>query len=75
MIEEIIAEKERLDKELKIALSTMEKKNTIKEIQAKIHINQQRCPHIDAKYNFVWIDDTCPYCGKKHAVVNKNDNN
>jgi len=39
MIEEIIAEKERLDKELKIALATMEKKSTIKEIQAKMRVN------------------------------------
>ena len=39
MIEEIIAEKERLDKELRVALATMEKKSTIREIQAKMHIN------------------------------------
>jgi len=39
MIEEIIEEKERLDKELKVALATMEKKSTIREIQAKMRIN------------------------------------
>ena len=32
MIDDIIAEKERLDKELKVALATMEKKDKIKEI-------------------------------------------
>lgn len=67
MIDDIIAEKERLDKELKVALATMEKKDTIKKIQAKIKINQSKCPHFDAKYNFTWVDDTCPYCGKKHV--------
>ena len=67
MINDIIAEKERLDKELRIALATMEKKDTVKEIQIKIKENQARCPHCDTKYNFVWVDDTCPYCGKPHA--------
>lgn len=67
MIDDIIAEKERLDRELRIAVSTMEKKDTIREIQAKIKINQARCPHFDLKYNFTWVDDTCPYCGKKHV--------
>jgi hypothetical protein len=67
MIDDIIAEKERLDKELKVALATMEKKDTINEIKAKIKINQSKCPHFDAKYNFTWVDDTCPYCGKKHV--------
>ena len=68
MIQDIIAEKERLDKALKVALSTMEKKDTIQEIKSKMRINQSRCPHFDNKYNFVWVDDTCPYCGKKHCV-------
>lgn len=68
MIEEIIMERERLDKELKVALSTMEKKETIKKIKDQIKENQSRCPHFDAEYNFAWVDDTCPYCGKKHAV-------
>ena len=45
----------------------MEKKDTIREIQAKIKINQARCPHFDLKYNFTWVDDTCPYSGKPHA--------
>lgn len=67
MIEEIIEEKERLDKELRVALATMEKKSTIREIQAKMRINQSRCPHFDARYNFAWVDDTCPFCGKKHV--------
>ena len=67
MIEDIMATKEKLEKELAIALSTMEKKDTINEIKAKMRINQSKCPHFSSKYNFVWVDDTCPYCGKKHA--------
>lgn len=66
-IDDIIATKEILDQELKLALSTMEKKDTIYKIREKIKLNQENCPHFSDKYNFVWTDDTCPYCGKKHC--------
>lgn len=68
MIEDIINERERLERLLKQAVATMEKKDTINSIRAQIRINQSKCPHFDAKYNYVWVDDTCPYCGKKHCV-------
>ena len=67
-IDEIIDERDRLNRQLRIALATMEKKDTIREIQAKMRINQAKCPHFDTKYNFVWANDTCPYCGKTHCV-------
>lgn len=70
MIEEIIKERERLDRELRNALSTMEKKETVNEIKKQIKVNQSKCPHFDSEHNFnlTWVDDTCPYCGKKHIV-------
>jgi len=74
MIDDIIAEKERLDRILKQALATMEQKDTINKIRAMIRINQARCPHFDTKYNFAWVDDTCPYCGKKHCSQQKEAN-
>lgn len=64
-IDEIIQNKEILDKALYVALSTMEKKTVIKELRQKIKDNQAACPHFSEKYNFVMIDDICPYCGKK----------
>lgn len=63
-IEEIIKNHEILNYELRHALSSMEKKDTIFEIQKKIKANQAMCPHFDAKLNFVQIDEHCPYCGK-----------
>lgn len=62
-IEEIIGNNARLNKELHIALSTMEKKDTIKLIREQIIENQKHCPHFDNKYNWAIIEDTCPYCG------------
>lgn len=67
-IEQIIEKREQLDKQLKVALASMEHKDTIKEIRAAIKANQDACPHFDANYNYAWINDTCPYCGKPHAI-------
>ena len=67
MIEDIIATKQQLEKELRVALATMEKSESIFQIRSKMRVNQSRCPHFDAKYNYVWVDDTCPYCGKRHC--------
>lgn len=64
-IEQIIHNKESLNTQLKLALSTMEKKNTINEIKLAIKENQNMCPHFDSNYNWAIIDDICPYCGKK----------
>lgn len=62
-MEEIIHNREQLDRELKIALATMERSNKIFEIKKAIIENQKQCPHFNANYNWVVINDTCPYCG------------
>ena len=64
-IDEIIRNKERLDAELLSALSTMEKKDAIFKIREQIEENQNACPHYSEKYNFVQVNDICPYCGRK----------
>ena len=62
-IESIIKTRERLDKELQLALSTMERKDTISKIRLEMIKNQSRCPHFDNNYNWDIIDGECPYCG------------
>ena len=73
MIDDIIVERERLDRLLMQAVATMEKKDTIDKIRSLIRINQNNCPHFSSKYNYVFVDDTCPYCGKKHCFQNKEE--
>ena len=63
-IEEIMRTKEILDAQLRVALSTMERKDIIKELKKEIDANQMACPHFSDKYNFTMIDGKCPYCGK-----------
>ena len=62
-MKEIIENRERLDRELRMALSTMERKDTIAKIRLDILKNQRVCPHFDNKYNWAVIDGVCPYCG------------
>lgn len=64
---DIITTKNELDNELRIALSTMEKKEDIRNIKYKIKENQNRCPHFDSNYKLEWIGSTCPYCGKQNC--------
>lgn len=61
-IEGIIKRKKELDSKLKMALATMEKKDTIKEIYREIKENQTNCPH-DIQFSLS-NQGTCPYCGK-----------
>lgn len=68
MIDDIINTRNRLNKELRMALSTMERKDTIQKIKDEIRNNQKRCPHFDHNYNWEIIDDTCPYCGMHFAT-------
>lgn len=68
MIQDIIQTKEKLDQQLKTALSTMEHKDTVKKIRAAITENQKRCPHFDNNYNWAIVDDICPYCGFHFAT-------
>ena len=62
-IDEIITTRERLNKELRIALSTMERSDKVYEIKKEIIENQKACPHFSSKYNWAIIDSMCPYCG------------
>ena len=67
-IDNIINTYHKLNSELKIALSDMMRKDDVKIIRQKIIENQMTCPHFSKKYNFVWINNTCPYCGKEHCI-------
>lgn len=62
-IDDIIHTRNELNKELRLALSTMERKDTIERIRTQIIDNQKHCPHTSSKYNWAIVDDTCPYCG------------
>lgn len=68
MIDEIMSTHERLDDQLKIALSHMERSDVIFEIRQEIKKNQLRCPHQDNVYNLQPIHGCCPYCGKELEV-------
>ena len=62
-IDEIIERRETLNKELRTALSVMERSDKIRELRKQIIENQRKCPHFSNKYDWAIIDDTCPYCG------------
>jgi len=62
-IDDIIQTREQLNHELRMALSTMERKDTIEKIKLAIIDNQKHCPHTSTKYNWEITNDTCPYCG------------
>ena len=62
-IDEIISRRTELEKQLRFALSTMEKKDAIYNIKEKLIEVQRQCPHFSDKYNWVAQNGTCPYCG------------
>lgn len=62
-IDEIIKRHESLEQQLKFAVSTMEKKDTIYNIRKQIIENQNNCPHFSDKYNWTIAYNKCPYCG------------
>lgn len=62
-IANIIFQRERLDKELRMALATMERSDKIEQIRKEQIANQSRCPHNSSEFNWAIVDDTCPYCG------------
>lgn len=64
-IEEVIQTKERIQRELNIALASMEKKDTIKQLRNEMKQNQARCPHYSPIFQWTWANNVCPYCGKK----------
>lgn len=62
-MEEIIAQHKQLDKELRMALATMERSDKVYDIKKKIIKNQTRCPHFSTEYSWAVVDNKCPYCG------------
>ena len=52
-----------LNKELRQALSRMEKTDRVLIIRDAIKDLQNLCPHNNGNYDFS-ADDECPYCGK-----------
>ena len=73
IIDDIIYNHDKLEHELKIALSTMEKTDLVKELREKIKANQLGCPHFSDKYNWAIVNEICPYCGKKLGGQNNED--
>lgn len=73
-MKEIIDTHERLERDLRIALSTMERKSTIYDIKTQLLELQQQCPHFSDEYNFAMIDERCPYCGAP-LVIKTNTRN
>lgn len=64
-INEIQKQYNDLNYQLQMALSTMEKKDTIKIIRNEIKNLQNICPHkLNDSYDFTEAIE-CPYCGKK----------
>ena len=62
-IDDIISTNEKLARELRVALSTMERSDKIAEIRTKIIDNQKHCPHFSSRYNWTIANNVCPYCG------------
>lgn len=65
-IEEIKANKEMLEQQLKFALASMDRKDDVKIIREKIKLNQSLCPHC-TDYSLI-KNNTCPYCGFHYAT-------
>lgn len=63
MIDDIINTHEKLERELRLALATMERSDKIFEIKKQIIANQLKCPHFSDKYNWTIAYGKCPYCG------------
>ena len=61
---------ETLNKELKDALSRMEKTDKVFIIRDAIKDLQALCPHNNGNYDFS-SEDECPYCGRKFVHKNK----
>ena len=60
----IIKQREVISRQLTLALSTMNKKDTIKQLREQLIDLQAQCPHFDSNFNWAVIDDKCPYCGR-----------
>lgn len=64
-MKDIIQRHALLERQLQYALATMEKKETIHDLRIQLIDLQSQCPHMSDEYNFTWVDNECPYCGKK----------
>lgn len=64
-IEEIMARRSKIETDLRIALSTMEKKETIHKLRQNLVELQNKCPHFSLEHSYAIIDEKCPYCGAK----------
>lgn len=64
-VEEIMARRRKIETDLRIALSTMEKKETIHILRQNLIDLQNKCPHFSLEHNFAIIDGKCPYCAAK----------
>lgn len=62
---EILIKKKEIENRLAYSLSTMEKKETIRELREELHELQKVCPHLDKELNFELEKGNCPYCGGK----------
>ena len=62
-IDDIIERHESLERQLKFALSSFEKKEAVKQLRQEIINNQKQCPHLSDKYNWTVASNRCPYCG------------
>ena len=62
-IDEIINKHRTLTQQLNLALSTMEKKDTVPKLREQLKDLQMHCPHFSNKYNWEPKDEKCPYCG------------
>lgn len=60
MTDEIFKRKVQLENELRIALSTMDRKEDVFEIREKIKENQRRCQHLPLLNQ---SSGFCPICG------------
>ena len=55
---------DNLNKELKQALSRMQRTDKVIKIREAIQDLQELCPHDNGSFDFKSTDN-CPYCGKK----------
>jgi len=63
-IDNIKEQYHELSKELKKALSTMQRTDRVFAIRDEIKELQNMCPHNNGNYDFSDTDE-CPYCGKR----------
>lgn len=71
-INNIKAKYQSLNEELKVALTTMERKDRVFVIRNAMKDLQSMCPHNTGSFDFSTTDE-CPYCGKRFKKQDKGD--